>query len=114
MRNRRLLSEDLIVFEKLSSWTEWTENQIGSCWGNRCKYLARGRMRVTGAQSSLREHLQQSRCSFVDFRERNLLESFSYCGRVAQLGEHLLCKQGVAGSIPATSTNHLLTISVSC
>jgi hypothetical protein len=25
-------------------------------------------------------------------------------GRVAQLGEHLLCKQGVAGSIPATST----------
>src|SRR5258708_40112754 len=28
-------------------------------------------------------------------------------GRVAQLGEHLLCKQGVAGSIPATSTNFL-------
>ena len=28
-------------------------------------------------------------------------------GRVAQLGEHLLCKQGVAGSIPATSTKHL-------
>jgi hypothetical protein len=28
-------------------------------------------------------------------------------GRVAQLGEHLLCKQGVAGSIPATSTNSL-------
>ncbi len=26
-------------------------------------------------------------------------------GRVAQLGEHLLCKQGVAGSIPVTSTN---------
>ena len=29
-------------------------------------------------------------------------------GRVAQLGEHLLCKQGVAGSIPATSTNFFL------
>ena len=29
----------------------------------------------------------------------------SQFGRVAQLGEHLLCKQGVAGSIPATSTN---------
>src|SRR5438128_731668 len=29
-------------------------------------------------------------------------------GRVAQLGEHLLCKQGVAGSSPATSTNHPL------
>src|SRR5712691_4302584 len=28
-------------------------------------------------------------------------------GRVAQLGEHLLCKQGVAGSSPVTSTNHL-------
>jgi hypothetical protein len=29
-------------------------------------------------------------------------------GRVAQLGEHLLCKQGVAGSSPATSTKLLL------
>jgi hypothetical protein len=29
-------------------------------------------------------------------------------GRVAQLGEHLLCKQGVTGSIPVTSTNYLL------
>ena len=28
-----------------------------------------------------------------------------HCGRVAQLGEHLLCKQGVTGSIPVTSTN---------
>jgi hypothetical protein len=26
-------------------------------------------------------------------------------GDVAQLGEHLLCKQGVAGSIPVISTN---------
>ena len=26
-------------------------------------------------------------------------------GGVAQLGEHLLCKQGVVGSIPVTSTN---------
>ncbi len=38
----------------------------------------------------------------------NLLESWNYRGRVAQLGEHLLCKQGVAGSIPATSTNFFL------
>jgi hypothetical protein len=29
-------------------------------------------------------------------------------GRVAQLGEHLLCKQGVAGSNPVTSTNFFL------
>ncbi len=27
-------------------------------------------------------------------------------GAVAQLGEHLLCKQGVSGSIPLSSTNH--------
>src|SRR5699024_3067809 len=27
------------------------------------------------------------------------------CGALAQLGEHLLCKQGVAGSIPAGSTS---------
>ena len=26
-------------------------------------------------------------------------------GAVAQLGEHLLCKQGVVGSIPTSSTN---------
>ncbi len=26
-------------------------------------------------------------------------------GAVAQLGEHLLCKQGVVGSIPSGSTN---------
>ena len=28
-----------------------------------------------------------------------------YQGAVAQLGEHLLCKQGVSGSIPLSSTN---------
>ncbi len=38
----------------------------------------------------------------------NIDASFD-CGRVAQLGEHLLCKQGVAGSIPATSTNFCIT-----
>jgi hypothetical protein len=32
-------------------------------------------------------------------------------GRVAQLGEHLLCKQGVTGSIPVTSTNILMAFS---
>ena len=40
------------------------------------------------------------------------------CGRVAQLGEHLLCKQGVTGSIPVTSTNFLQNrkpwLAVSC
>ena len=28
-------------------------------------------------------------------------------GALAQLGEHLLCKQGVSGSIPLSSTNSL-------
>ncbi len=35
------------------------------------------------------------------------IEAVHCYGRVAQLGEHLLCKQGVAGSIPVTSTNSL-------
>ena len=34
---------------------------------------------------------------------------FSRSGRVAQLGEHLLCKQGVRGSNPLTSTTYLMT-----
>ena len=29
-------------------------------------------------------------------------------GGLAQLGEHLLCKQGVVGSIPSSSTNETL------
>ena len=29
-------------------------------------------------------------------------------GAVAQLGEHLLCKQGVIGSIPISSTKSLI------
>ena len=31
-------------------------------------------------------------------------------GGLAQLGEHLLCKQGVVGSIPSTSTIITVTI----
>jgi hypothetical protein len=34
-------------------------------------------------------------------------------GRVAQLGEHLLCKQGVRGSSPLTSTKFLGLRSIS-
>ena len=30
-----------------------------------------------------------------------------FAGAVAQLGEHLLCKQGVVGSIPSSSTRVL-------
>src|ERR1700728_3509906 len=43
-----------------------------------------------------------------EIRLDSLLESYSCRGRVAQLGEHLLCKQGVTGSIPVTSTKSLL------
>ncbi len=32
------------------------------------------------------------------------IDGTGHGGRVAQLGEHLLCKQGVAGSNPVTST----------
>ena len=31
-------------------------------------------------------------------------------GAIAQLGEHLLCKQGVVGSIPSSSTNNSVLI----
>jgi hypothetical protein len=37
------------------------------------------------------------------------IDSSSHGGRVAQLGEHLLCKQGVAGSNPVTSTTLIRT-----
>jgi hypothetical protein len=40
------------------------------------------------------------RCGSEDRR----LRPEGSCGGVAQLGEHLLCKQGVVGSIPSTST----------
>ena len=42
---------------------------------------------------------QSSRC--LIFEVQGALEK---CGGVAQLGEHLLCKQGVIGSIPFIST----------
>jgi hypothetical protein len=35
----------------------------------------------------------------------------THTGAVAQLGEHLLCKQGVVGSIPISSTTSGLGIS---
>jgi hypothetical protein len=51
---------------------------------------------------------QQVQEGILSFRiAANTLESRKVYrrGRVAQLGEHLLCKQGVTGSIPVTSTN---------
>ena len=37
---------------------------------------------------------------------RGELQTFTYFGGVAQLGEHLLCKQGVGSSILLASTKH--------
>ena len=36
-----------------------------------------------------------------------LLSGVAMVGAVAQLGEHLLCKQGVSGSIPLSSTKSI-------
>ena len=42
---------------------------------------------------------------------RFLCEKFlTSSGGIAQLGEHLPCKQGVSGSIPLTSTNNSIRI----
>jgi hypothetical protein len=41
--------------------------------------------------------------------ESSQLSILNSSGAVAQLGEHLLCKQRVVGSIPISSTNSSLT-----
>ena len=44
-------------------------------------------------------------CSALTFNLQFFNSSEPTTGAVAQLGEHLLCKQGVVGSIPISSTN---------
>jgi hypothetical protein len=53
------------------------------------------------------EYLGTKRPPELKTRRCKSLQMLQYSkdGRVAQLGEHLLCKQGVTGSIPVTSTN---------
>jgi hypothetical protein len=41
---------------------------------------------------------------FSELRQNALKSIPRFRGRVAQLAEHLLCKQGVGGSSPPTST----------
>ena len=41
----------------------------------------------------------------MDRELRRELWGNAWNGGLAQLGEHLLCKQGVVGSIPSSSTN---------
>src|SRR5215813_9962328 len=53
-------------------------------------------------------HSKRAKRGFSEFRNRCKcfrIKRSPICGRVAQLGEHLLCKQGVRGSNPLTSTN---------
>ena len=49
--------------------------------------------------------VQSASIIFFGFGPRLLRDGVArLSGAVAQLGEHLLCKQGVAGSIPTSST----------
>ena len=45
-----------------------------------------------------------SRCLIFEVRQKQNLWKVQNHGGIAQLGEHLLCKQGVIGSIPIIST----------
>jgi hypothetical protein len=56
---------------------------------------------------------QRAKSEFLEFAngcKYFSIDGSSHCGRVAQLGEHLLCKQGVAGSNPVTSTKFPLSM----
>src|SRR5579863_10004864 len=64
-----------------------------------------GTARVVVTQFWTRQRVKSEVSRFASSRKCSKIKGGSYCGRVAQLGEHLLCKQGVAGSIPVTSTN---------
>ena len=46
---------------------------------------------------------------FLSYRLKRLMFNKVARGGVAQLGEHLPCKQGVSGSIPLISTTKALT-----
>jgi hypothetical protein len=61
--------------------------------------MARGRCRRTKPFSGA----GAITCRFFRLTE-NSKRFLTFRGAVAQLGEHLLCKQGVTGSIPVSST----------
>jgi hypothetical protein len=52
----------------------------------------------------VRIHPDPPRSCLVRWPSGNLWDP-GMTGGLAQLGEHLLCKQGVVGSIPSSSTN---------
>jgi hypothetical protein len=66
-----------------------------------------GTARVVVTQFWTRQRVKSKVSRFASSRKCSKIKGGSRCGRVAQLGEHLLCKQGVTGSIPVTSTNFL-------
>src|ERR1700751_384323 len=63
-----------------------------------------GTARVVVTQFWTRQRVKSEVSRFASSRKCSKIKGGSRCGRVAQLGEHLLCKQGVTGSIPVTST----------
>ena len=44
---------------------------------------------------------------YIMYTRSDVTQYFGFRGGLAQLGEHLLCKQGVVGSIPSSSTTTL-------
>ena len=58
---------------------------------------------MQGARVMRKEHA--SACGLTkNEQQRRRTEKRQVKGAIAQLGEHLLCKQGVRGSIPRSST----------
>ena len=76
--------------------------------------LARGRgsahqrlLAENAADWQYGEGLRRATFAFLGSREPLVRWRERKNGAVAQLGEHLLCKQGVVGSIPSGSTIYL-------
>src|SRR5580704_7753494 len=69
-----------------------------------CQTVDAGYPRISDCPVALRDSIHYV-SEFSKGCECFRIKGSSHCGRVAQLGEHLLCKQGVTGSIPVTSTN---------
>ena len=67
-----------------------------------------GDSEIASKQRDRTSGLSPSGRARLETRERALLLALTGLGGLAQLGEHLLCKQGVTGSIPVRSTKDFL------
>ena len=74
-----------------------------------CQTVDAGYPRISACPVALRYSIHYV-SEFSKGRQCFRIKGSSHCGRVAQLGEHLLCKQGVTGSIPVTSTIFLFCL----